>query len=108
LHHADALLARRLAGVLCLGVLDFGATDRVGPRSRRLLRVADIRPLIDQAVARGGHVRVGLDDAPPGTPISTLALVEEAVRIVRGDGSESASAAEVRLALGSIAAGSRG
>jgi uncharacterized protein (DUF849 family) len=91
-----------------LGILDFGATDRVGPRGRRLLRVADIHPLIDQAVARGDHVRVGLEDAPLGPPISPLALVEEAVRIVRGYGSEFTSAAEVRQALGSIAAGSRG
>jgi 3-keto-5-aminohexanoate cleavage enzyme len=65
----------------------------------------DIRPLIGDAVARGGHVRVGLEDAPLGTEMSNLAWVEDAVRIVRGHGAEPASAAEVRAALAAIAEG---
>ena len=64
---------------------------------------ADLRPLFAETVARGGHVRVGLEDAPLGTSSSNLALVEEAVRIVRDHGAEPASPAEMRQALGSIA-----
>jgi 3-keto-5-aminohexanoate cleavage enzyme len=66
---------------------------------------ADVRPLIGEAVTRGGHVRVGLEDAPLGTPMSNLTLVEEAVRIVRQYGAEPASSADMRQALGSIAGG---
>src|SRR5712672_2908687 len=61
---------------------------------------ADIRPLIGEAVARGGHVRVGLEDARLGTTISNLVMVEQAVRMVRDHGAEPASAAELRQALG--------
>ena len=60
----------------------------------------DIRPLIGETVARGGHVRVGLEDAPLGMTMSNLAWVEEAVRIVRDHGAEPASGAEMRQALG--------
>ena len=61
---------------------------------------ADVRGLIGETVARGGHIRVGLEDAPLGTPTSNLALVEEAVRIVRAHGAEPASAADMRQTLG--------
>jgi uncharacterized protein (DUF849 family) len=64
---------------------------------------ADIRPLIGEAVARGGHVRVGLEDARLGTTISNLVMVEQAVRMVRDHGAEPASAAELRQALGTLA-----
>jgi 3-keto-5-aminohexanoate cleavage enzyme len=60
---------------------------------------ADIRGLIGETVARGGHIRVGLENAPWGAPTSNLALVEEAVRMVRGHGAEPASAADMREAL---------
>ncbi len=50
-------------------------------------------------MARGGHVRVGLEDARLGTETGNLARVEEAVRLVRAAGSEPATAAEVRAAL---------
>lgn len=59
----------------------------------------DIRPLIDAAVRGGGHVRVGLEDAPFGSPLGNLAWVEEAVRLVRAAGGEPASAADVRADL---------
>jgi len=64
---------------------------------------SDIRPLLGDAVIRGGHVRVGLEDAPLGTPMGNLAWVEEAVRIVRAHGAEPASAAEMRQELASVA-----
>ena len=61
----------------------------------------DVRPLIAETVARGGHVRVGLEDAPLGTAIGNLAWVEDAVKRVRAAGAEPATAAEVRAAVGS-------
>jgi uncharacterized protein (DUF849 family) len=60
---------------------------------------ADVRPLIGETVARGGHIRVGLEDAPLGTPIGNLAWVEDAVRLVRAAGGEPATAADVRREL---------
>ncbi len=60
---------------------------------------ADVRPLIGETVARGGHVRVGLEDAPLGSTRANLAWVEDAVRLVRQHGAEIASAADVRLDL---------
>ena len=62
----------------------------------------DIRPLIAAAVARGGHVRVGLEDAPWGTPLTNQQWVDEAVRLIRGSHREPASAAEVRVSLETI------
>ncbi len=52
----------------------------------------DIRPLIPHAVARGGHVRVGLEDCPLGAEISNVALVEEAVRLIESEGGRAAAA----------------
>jgi 3-keto-5-aminohexanoate cleavage enzyme len=63
---------------------------------------ADIRPLIGETVARGGHIRVGLEDAPLGTKSTNLELVEEAVRMVRDAGAEPASPAEMRQALAAL------
>jgi 3-keto-5-aminohexanoate cleavage enzyme len=59
----------------------------------------DIRPLIGEAVAQGGHIRVGLEDALLGTVTRNLAMVEQAVHMVRDGGGEPASAADVRRAL---------
>ena len=63
----------------------------------------DVRPLIAETVTTGGHVRVGLEDAPLGSPMSNLQWVEEAVRLVRGAGGEPASGPEVRQALAALA-----
>lgn len=60
----------------------------------------DIRPLIPDIVARGGHVRVGLEDAPPGADTPNAAWVESAVERVQGLGATVARADEIRLALG--------
>jgi 3-keto-5-aminohexanoate cleavage enzyme len=59
----------------------------------------DIRPLISETVQRGGHVRVGLEDAPFGSTKSNRALVEEAVQLIRAAGGEPATVAEMRAAL---------
>jgi 3-keto-5-aminohexanoate cleavage enzyme len=60
----------------------------------------DVRGLIAPAVARGGHVRVGLEDAPFGSRTGNVAWVEDAVARVRAAGAEPATAAEMRAALG--------
>jgi 3-keto-5-aminohexanoate cleavage enzyme len=62
----------------------------------------DIRPLIGAAISRGGHVRVGLEDAPWGMPLTNQHWVEEAARLIRSSGREPASAAEVRASLEAI------
>jgi 3-keto-5-aminohexanoate cleavage enzyme len=59
----------------------------------------DIRPLIAETVRRGGHIRVGLEDAPFGSSMSNTALVEEALQLVRSHGGVPATVAEMRAAL---------
>ena len=59
----------------------------------------DVTPLIGAAVAEGGHVRVGLEDAAFGMPATNVALVEAAVRRVRASGGEPASAMQMRRVL---------
>jgi 3-keto-5-aminohexanoate cleavage enzyme len=59
----------------------------------------DIRPLIEPAIVRGGHVRVGLEDAPWRTPLTNRQWVDEAARRIRMAGGEPATAADVRAAL---------
>lgn len=60
----------------------------------------DIRPLIAHAVAKGGHIRVGLEDAPFGASLSNVAWVEDAVARVRACGGEVAGIEEMRAAMG--------
>jgi uncharacterized protein (DUF849 family) len=60
----------------------------------------DIRPLIPDAVALGGHVRVGLEDAPFGCTETNAELVRDAVTRIRAAGAEVAMPADVRAALG--------
>ena len=55
----------------------------------------DILPLVPHAVAAGDHVRVGLEDAPFGSPRANRHWVESAVRAVDAAGGRPASAAEV-------------
>lgn len=59
------------------------------------LRV-DILPLIASAVAHGGHVRVGLEDAPFDTEWSNMRWTEAACEEIQRAGGHLASAAEVR------------
>ncbi|MGO9603611.1 MAG: 3-keto-5-aminohexanoate cleavage protein [Candidatus Binataceae bacterium] len=59
----------------------------------------EVLPLIPAAVAMGGHVRVGLEDASHNSPRSNLELVEAAVAAIQKAGGEPASAAEVRASL---------
>lgn len=66
----------------------------------------DIRPLIAPAVSRGGHVRVGLEDAPWRTPLTNRQWVEIAVEDIRKAGGEPATARDVRTALAAFRAAS--
>ena len=60
----------------------------------------EIGPLIGETVARGGHVRVGLEDAPLGSEEGNVQRVEAAARAVQDAGGTLATAAEVRDQLG--------
>ncbi|MGI4945707.1 MAG: 3-keto-5-aminohexanoate cleavage protein [Janthinobacterium lividum] len=53
----------------------------------------DIRPLMQAAVERGGHVHVGLGNAPWGSEVSNRGWVEQAVSLVRQARREPAPAA---------------
>jgi 3-keto-5-aminohexanoate cleavage enzyme len=59
----------------------------------------DVRPLIPEAVALGGHVRVGLEDAPFGCTEGNADLVRDAVRRIEDAGARVATAAEVRSVI---------
>ena len=92
---------------------DFGLTaylhllDRVAPGARWMVAGlgVDIQPLIPRAVAEGGHVRVGLEDAPFGCDKSNLQQTEEAARLIEACGSKLANAAAVRGELGAVEMG---
>jgi 3-keto-5-aminohexanoate cleavage enzyme len=60
----------------------------------------DVLPLAGEAAARGGHVRVGLEDAPLGTSCGNLDWVRAARREIEAAGGSLAGAADVRAALG--------
>ena len=60
----------------------------------------DILPLVPAAVRRGGHVRVGLEDAPWGTQITNREWTKAAVQSIIAEGGSLASAAEIRNLLG--------
>lgn len=56
-----------------------------------------IDALIEHTVARGGHVRVGLEDAPLGHTLSNVEQVRAARKRIEQSGSHLASASEIRL-----------
>jgi uncharacterized protein (DUF849 family) len=59
----------------------------------------DVTPLIPRAVELGGHVRVGLEDAPLGSDRTNVEWVEHARREIEAAGGTVASVADVRAAL---------
>lgn len=59
----------------------------------------DITPLIEHTVARGGHVRVGLEDMAYGCESSNAELVAGAAREIHRAGGTLASAQDVRVML---------
>lgn len=58
-----------------------------------------ILPILEHTVQHGGHIRVGLEDLPPGSDRTNVSLVSEAARLIRACGAELATADEVRVAL---------
>ena len=58
-----------------------------------------IDPLVDFAVTHGGHIRVGLEDAPLGHPISNVEQVRAARARIERHGGTPATAAQVRERL---------
>lgn len=59
----------------------------------------ELGALMSQAVARGGHVRVGLEDSPMGCPDDNLTLVRRARQRIESAGGTLATAAQVRERL---------
>lgn len=59
----------------------------------------ELGPLIEAATARGGHVRVGLEDSPMGCAVDNRSLVQDARRRIESTGARLASAADVRRRL---------
>lgn len=60
----------------------------------------DIRPLVPEIAARGGHVRVGLEDAPFGTDLGNVVWVEDAAARLTRAGHRISTAKEIRASLG--------
>lgn len=63
---------------------------------------AEVAPLIDEIVYRGGHVRVGLEDVPMGHKIGNLAQVRDARARIEAAGGRTATAADIRQALKAV------
>jgi uncharacterized protein (DUF849 family) len=59
----------------------------------------DVTPLIPEAVEHGGHVRVGLEDAPLGTELSNVEWVARARDRIEAAGGELATPDDVRETL---------
>ena len=75
--------------------------DQVAPGAPWMIAglQVDVMPMIARAVVEGGHVRVGLEDAPWGCERSNAQLVCAAVEKITNAGGELASASEVRIAI---------
>ena len=58
-----------------------------------------IDPLVDFAVTHGGHIRVGLEDAPMGHAVSNVEQVRAARARIERNGGTTATAAQVRERL---------
>jgi uncharacterized protein (DUF849 family) len=65
----------------------------------------DVLPLIPRVVAEGGHVRVGLEDAPFGSTRGNLEWVRLAAEAITGAGGELATPADVRATLHAVEMG---
>ena len=78
------------------------ATIQGAPGAPWMVAGLDINtiPLIPKIVELGGHVRVGLEDAPFQSEKTNVQWVEEAVKAIRAAGGEPATAAEIRASLG--------
>jgi len=59
----------------------------------------DIEPLVPEALARGGHIRIGLEDAHLHDVRSNAQILERALRLLTKNGASSASPASIRASL---------
>jgi uncharacterized protein (DUF849 family) len=92
---------------------DYGLTaylnllDQVAPGSPWMVGglAVDVLSMIPRAVAEGGHVRVGLEDAPLGSERTNVEWVEQARARIENAGGELASAEEIRAALRAVEMG---
>ena len=77
--------------------------DQVAPGCNWMISGLDVDviPLIPRVVMEGGHIRVGLEDAPFGCDKSNVELVAKAAEAIQMSGGDLARAAEVRLAASS-------
>ena len=57
---------------------------------------ADVERLVAPAIELGGHIRVGLEDAPFGSQQTNLQMVEQAVKTIQRSGRDLASPSQVR------------
>jgi len=94
---------------------DYGLTaylnllDQVAPGAQWMLSglSVDVLPLIPRVVAEGGHVRVGLEDAPFGSTLGNLDWVQRAVEAIGDAGGELATPADVRATMNAVEMGER-
>jgi uncharacterized protein (DUF849 family) len=92
---------------------DYGLTayltllDQVAPGAQWMVGglSVDVLPLIPRIVAEGGHVRVGLEDAPWGSQRSNVDWVREAARRIDNAGGQLATPADVRAVLHALEMG---
>ncbi|MBV1906718.1 MAG: 3-keto-5-aminohexanoate cleavage protein, partial [Pseudomonadales bacterium] len=64
----------------------------------------DVTGLIAATIARGGHVRTGLEDAPVGSSATNVSLVDACVAAIQAAGAEPATGEDVRNDLKKIKA----
>jgi 3-keto-5-aminohexanoate cleavage enzyme len=92
---------------------DYGLTaylnllDQVAPGAQWMVGglSVDILSLIPRVVAEGGHVRVGLEDAPLGSTRSNQEWVEAAVHAIDHAGGTLATPEDVRALLTAVEMG---
>jgi 3-keto-5-aminohexanoate cleavage enzyme len=92
---------------------DYGLTaylnlvDQVAPGALWMVGglSVDVLPMIPRTVAEGGHVRVGLEDAPFGSERTNVQWVEAAAQAIDNSGGDLATAAEVRAVLHALEMG---
>jgi uncharacterized protein (DUF849 family) len=82
---------------------DYGLTayltlmDQVAPGAQWMIGglSVDVLPMIPRVVTEGGHVRVGLEDAPLGSEHTNVQWVEAAVKAIDNSGGDLAAPADV-------------
>jgi uncharacterized protein (DUF849 family) len=81
--------------------------DQVAPGAQWMVAglAVDVLPLIPRVVAEGGHVRVGLEDAPLGSTRSNEEWTEAAVNAIDTAGGELATPEDVRKLLSAVEMG---